>query len=240
MATREHPIIFSGPMVRAILAGRKTQTRRVVKPQPENVAKMGPRTRKYAVGDRLWVKEAWRVGAWWEDTGEVCVDYRADGYSRREWLDVPDEEMFARLWIQSCEDAKKAGFEYDADHQYNWKPGEAPTRWRPSIFMPRWASRLTLPVIGVRCERLRDISEADAVAEGVGHGWKGSWPDYGSLHRQGEVMVAERTQDTARMSFATLWDTLNAKRGFGWEANPWVVVIEWPRVVGEQEGGEAK
>ena len=211
MATRELPIIFSGPMVRAILAGRKTQTRRVIKPQPESVVEMEARPPKCAVGDRRWVKETWRVGAWDEDTGEVCVDYRADGYSRREWDAVPDPEMFERLWIQSCDDAKKAGVGPDGEGQYLWKPGEAPTRWRPSIFMPRWASRLTLPVTGVRHERLRSISMADAVAEGFEN-------------------VAE---------FRAYWKTLNAKRGFGWAENPWVVVIEWPRVVGEQEGGEA-
>ena len=224
MATRELPIIFSGPMVRAILAGRKTQTRRVIKPQPESVVEMEARPPKCAVGDRRWVKETWRVGAWDEDTGEVCVDYRADGYSRREWDAVPDPEMFERLWIQSCDDAKKAGVGPDGEGQYLWKPGEAPTRWRPSIFMPRWASRLTLPVIGVRCERLCAISEADAVAEGVG-----------SL--KSAIVKSEeygRYLPGAVYQYFKLWDALNAKRGFGVAQNPWVVVIEWSR-----KGGEA-
>lgn len=225
MAEREHPILFSGPMVRAILAGRKTQTRRVVKPQPESVdeathtirpytgsaeALMKARPSKYQVGNNLWVRETLRPAK------RGLVVYSADG--------VPVmRNGESQQWSECGRKAKVI----------------------PSIFMPRWASRLLLEVKAVRVERVQDISEADAVAEGVGYGWEGGWPDYRHL-RPGSVLTAELTQDTARMSFSTLWDTLNARRGFGWAENPWVVAVTFERVEGNRpetpdssEGGEA-
>lgn len=86
--------------------------------------------------------------------------------------------------------------------------------WKPSIHMPRWASRLTLEVVAVRVERVQEIAEADAMAEGVEYG----------LHLPGHPR-----QCTARWQFMKLWDSINAARGFGWDSNPWAWVVEFKR-----------
>lgn len=172
---KERPILFSGPMVRAILEGRKTQTRRVVKPQPAHIAGIGTVLNIDTItgkacpygkpGDRLWVRETWdgvRL-----DGGGALVSYRADGD----------------------------------------KPVTDDGRWHPSIHMPRWASRITLEVVSVRVERLQEISEEDAMAEGV------------ALAENYRGPVAH---------FASLWEQIN---GLGsWNANPWVWVVEFRRV----------
>lgn len=227
---RERPILFSGPMVRAILEGRKTMTRRVVKPQPpkgvtdivrlcsEFVAAYPNRkaikpfdytaTCPYGQpGDRLWVRETWRVGAWSEE-GKIAVDYKADGYCRREWLTVDDENLFARLWQQSTDDAIAA---IGQRERYEWNPGSSPCRWRPSIHMPRWASRLTLEILSVRVERVQDIRDDDAEREGVDT-TNASIPGY------------------CRERFRRLWDSINAASGYGWDANPLVWVVEFRRL----------
>lgn len=138
---KERPILFSGPMVRALLEGRKTQTRRSLR--PEHVGRLladdqssGHEFCPYGQpGDRLWVRETWapaRNG----DTGKVVAIYRAD-------------------WTAN---GSPEGPSYDA----TWKG------WKPSIHMSRWASRLTLEVTEVRVQRLQEISEEDARSEGVG------------------------------------------------------------------------
>jgi hypothetical protein len=170
----DRPILFSGPMVRALLDGRKTQTRRVLKPTAEAFE-----TPKYRTGDRLWVREAWRADSQVDavkpsdlSIGEP-VYFEADG------------AIFSRGCMMI-----KAG------------------RARPSMFMPRWASRLTLTVTEVRVQRLQDIDEKDARAEGV---------------TELEIGTARNPCRMGyRMSFRELWDHLNDPRGYGWDANPWV------------------
>ena len=235
--SKERPILFSGSMIKVILEGRKTMTRRVIKPNISSGFDVGhgPEDAKAGYpfvedeygdfhkatdfcpygkpGDRLWVRETWRVGAWSDEDG-ICVDYRADNYCRKDWLGVPDEGVFERLWVDSTDDAIKAGLEPDENGRYWWQPGQAPTRWRPSIFMPRWASRITLKITEVRAERLQDISEADAIAEGV------TLPERTVTHYDG----------IRKHHFRTLWDALNAKRGYGWDANPWVFALRFERV----------
>jgi hypothetical protein len=151
----------------------------------------------------LWVREAWRVGAWSEADG-IRIEYRADN-SLSQWLEPPDEQ-FERLWIQSTDDAIKAGLEADENGEYGWTRGNAPTRWRPSIFLPRWASRLTLGVTEIQIERLQEITEEDAKAEGVD-----AWHDtaHGTVYRP---------------EFQMLWDRINGKRA-PWASNPWVWVV---------------
>jgi hypothetical protein len=102
-------------------------------------------------------------------------------------------------------------------------------KWRPSIFMPRWASRDTLEIVELRAQRVQEITEADAVAEGVGFGFQmnAGWPDYQHINKRG---VCTLTQDTAEMSYATLWDSINAVRGRGWDRNPFCWVISFKRV----------
>jgi len=108
--------------------------------------------------------------------------------------------------------------------------GEYPARlkdthvWRPSIFMPRWASRITLNITEVRAERLQDISEEDAIAEGV-TGPHDVW--YPAFRVPGD---SKPRYSSAKSAFTDLWDSINAKRGFGWDTNPWVWAISFERV----------
>lgn len=192
---RERPIIFSGPMVRAILDGRKTMTRRVIKPQPYDEYKtvMGipllswrgckgwDRERmitlcNYGVpGDLLWVRETWREGRLNTD----APIYR--------------EASERNIISTNCKLVK----------------------WRPSIYMPRRASRITLEVTDVRVERVQEITCADAIAEGT------LTPAHSQVYRKHTM-----NHD----SFSDLWDSLNAKRGYGWDVNPWVWVISFKRI----------
>lgn len=230
---KERPILFKAEMVRAILDGRKTQTRRVIAGQPEltehggfaysdragkrwlaglggcyaetvrNFMKNVPCTYGQQ-GDQLWVRETWRIGAWNEDEEQVAIDYFADGYCRKEWLDVPldERDMFSRLWQQSTDDAIKALGQQD---KYKWEPGQSPCRKRTSIHMPRWASRIQLEITNVRVERLQDISEADAEAEGC--------------------FALGDCECTARRQYGELWESINGTGS--WNTNPWVWVIEF-------------
>jgi len=172
---RERPILFKGPMVRAILDGTKTQTRRVVKfsSWPEDPGKRCP----YGdVGDRLWVRETFRP----ETDGETA--YRADFQ----------------------------GWEADG------------TDWKPSIFMPRGSSRIELEVTEIRALRLQDISEEDAAAEGAMTWWNGlSQEEQFGMYDGGRGPIA---------AFRMLWDSINAKRGVGWDTNPWVWAVSFRRV----------
>lgn len=219
---KERPILFSAPMVRAILEGRKTQTRRVIKHQPPEASvdvitfhHPDPRTHYWGfdgaslldwcqpcpygeIGDRLYVRETWQhsnhpFGPYEDD---CLVFYRAD------YMD----------------DSHGPDGEKSPEGKYR--------EWRPSIHMPRSASRITLEIAGVRVERLQDISEQDAIAEGVTPyaiyggkvaSWKGTPGMIGAY-------------ETAREAFRGLWDSINAERGLGWSANPWVWVIEFQRV----------
>jgi hypothetical protein len=167
--------------------------------------------------DHLWFRETWRVGAWNVDDQSIAVDYRADNYTRPELLYVEDEEQFERLWFQSSEEAAMAGLELE-DTGYHWEPGQAPTRWRPSIFMPRWAARCCPEILDVRAERVRDIDEVDAQCEG----WDMS--NHDPAKRYDPV-----TMNVARQWFASLWDSINAQREFGWDVNPWVWAITFPK-----------
>jgi hypothetical protein len=223
---KDKPIIFNDPMVRAILEGRKTVTRRVVKPQPDptkNIAGICPELKDEsglfqtwlrnsdggvdedfnaqqwkcpygAPGDRLWVREMWAdVNTY--DGPAIC--YRADG-SYMSWQDFstsfgPDYGAGPSMDYKS----------YPGDYCMWWSDllnGAPEHKWRPSIHMPRWASRITLDVTGVRVERLQDITEEDAKAEGLsfdGLAWfvPGN-PDTGA--------------PTARECFAQFWDSINA------------------------------
>jgi len=212
----DKPIIFSAPMVRALLDGTKTQTRRVLKPTA--YAFEPP---KYRAGDRLWVGEAWRVGAWAYElsTGgprcwcaKVAVDYVADGFARREWIKGDNTDQMLRIADQSRKDAEKDGrFGPDEIGGFSWPIGETPCRYRHPRYMPRWASRLTLTVTDVRVQRVQDISTADAKAEGA----------------QCETCAAMSQSHCNAMgcfaciaSFRTLWDSIHGPDA--WDRNAWV------------------
>lgn len=210
----ERPIIFSAEMVRAILAGRKTQTRRVIKPQPPAEAKsvsrqlcsqqtpefdgawqwwagkpLTPITKPLfcpygAPGDTLWVRETWCLR---EPIAYPSVHYRADG----EHVVLDDGDGFTAVN----------------------KDGSEKSPWRPSIHMPRWASRITLRITDVRVERVQDILEDDARAEGCDP----------VIHEDGAIDCGTR-----KTTFARLWSTINGDGA--WEANPWVWVLSFERV----------
>lgn len=235
---RERPILFSGPMVLAILAGTKTQTRRIIKPQPVGgdrihesedgwvVGRMrdsenawGELRCPYGVpGDRLWVRETWRIGAWDENEGRIAIDY-VDG-SDKHWRSDPtdeDGEKFNRLWQGSCDELHRKGISADSDGQYQWKPGDSPLRWRSGRFMPRWASRITLEVTEVRVQRLQEISEEDAKAEGSPR----------------EFLTDQQNMndwESYRSAYLRLWESINGQGA--WDANPYVWAITFRRLEG--------
>jgi hypothetical protein len=187
-------VIFSGPMVRAILAGRKTQTRRLI---------TSPLA-KCLVGDRLWVRETWRVSsdcaeAWHPDTLTGWIDYQAKGTEERR---APDMEAVERA-------AFLKGEERDWDC--------LPQRWRPAIHMPRWTSRITLEISDVRRTETADqISREDAIAEGIyqpnGSGW---------TH---DVDAPDWWNDPV-FAFGKLWDGLHDKDGERFAEAPRVVAL---------------
>lgn len=220
---KERPLLFSGGMIRAILSGTKTQTRRVVKPQPQLVNHAGGASWRdakadlwrnqhqhardccpYGVpGDRLWVREAWRPCGPWEEP-QATVAYRADG-AKREVEGFPPS--------------------------YRIPNNSSPDRWRQSIHMPRWASRITLEIADVRVERLNSISEADAMAEGLIE-W--SDPPRVSTKHYG-VTVADAWETDPRKAYARLWDQINGKTPeHSWESNPWVWCVSFRRVEPEK------
>ena len=181
---KERPILFSGPMVRAILDGSKTQTRRVAKefdemPNLDGILQRFPRQngcRHGSPGDRLWVRETWAH----ERDGTGC----------------PDD----------------TGVLYRATDP-GWDDEGTGLRWRPSIYMPRWASRITLEITAVRVERLQSISEADARAEGV------------------TPNAFEQTSDNwGGVLYRRLWEQINGPGS--WHANPWVWAITFQRLGG--------
>lgn len=209
---KERPILFSGEMVRAILEGRKTQTRRVVKhnlvvpPQEFRVAN-GPlwwrwfsepntgliRSPYGQPGDRLWVRETWQAVHFSKDFETGYVD-----------------DIYEAKVIPKSDDDGWWSPQYAADKHHQNHPEDRGFGWRPSIHMPRWASRITLEVTSIRVERLQDISEEDARTEGVK-------PD------------EESSLYTYRDAFSFLWESLNAARGYSWESNPFVWVVEFRR-----------
>lgn len=233
---KERPIPFSGLMVRAILDGIKTQTRRPIKPQPvcwnylqpmwgtspdgfefgERYLwrEVGPdypddekddRRCPYGVpGNRLWVKETF-----WVDRREPneCVIYAAS----------PGRHKYqSRGVVEPC-DARLTE-DYLEKHKFWYK--------RPSIFMPRWASRITLEITNVRVERVQEISESDCQAEGVEHnGLVGYYceeddsDEFGGTHRC-----------NWRAGYALLWDSINAGNGHTWDSNPWVWCVTFRRI----------
>lgn len=196
---KEHPILFTGEMVRAVLDNRKTQTRRTAglayvnnDPGAWVLVMQGALLGRYAAtfelretgerhtafcpygvaGDQLWVRETF-------DDMHGMTLYRAN---------PEDEAIFPPCTTGKC-------------------------RWKPSIFMPRALSRIQLDLVAVRCERVQEISEADAWAEGVA-----------------PAVSVIIPHDAARRSFSGLWNQINEPRGYGWARNPWVWALTFRKV----------
>lgn len=227
----ERPILFNTEMVRAILEGRKTQTRRLIRPQyrgPETGFFInyrvvddafsgidyhdgdGRRTRSMRwpcyPGDVLWVRETWNYG---------YVDSNYREYSEPDtWFEQEDPKE-KRTHYMAC-----SRYWYYADAEDSRDMKELAGRWRPSIHMPREAARLFLRVKDVRSERIQSITNKDAKAEGVTCATDNS----GMMHRH---------------KFRQLWDSITGP-GNNWEANPWVWVIEFERIENYQPRKEAE
>lgn len=220
VTTKSRPILFSAPMVRAILAGRKTMFREVVKPLPPDWVKQfgftaftppghisgrgnfgdeGPAEKffpcPYEVGMRLWVRESFFACKGLEHYGRTVPIAEASYVCFR---DGSQKYRFGTY----CHNEPQ-------EEPLNWP---SCTVWRPSTHMPRWASRITLEITDVKAERVQDITEADAQAEGV----RPFFPV---------------TDDRYRPAFRVLWGQINGKRpGCSWEANPWIWSIAFRRV----------
>lgn len=219
--TKERPILFSGPMVRAILEGRKTVTRRVLKRQPE------PGDENKAFREAVPPSEAgnWSNRETWDGVPQQWVE----GDTEYDWWKCPYGKSTDRLWVRetfNCDDYRypaDAPIEeltesliFRADHDDHCRCFEEGVTWRPSIFMPRWASRITLEMASVRVERLLEITEQDAKAEGV---------------EIRDILYPDEPQSAYSYveQFKLLWDSINAKRGYSWDSNPWVWRIEFQR-----------
>lgn len=155
---------------------------------------------RYLPGDLIYVRESWRIGAWEANLYAVAVDYRDE--VRREWIHISDAERFERYVGQSIQSAIKAGIKPNWNGEYHWNPGEAPTRWRPTRFMPREVAREFGIIKAVKVERVQEISEADAYREGFRD--DGDW--------------------SAIDEFFDYFDSLNKSRdpAYSVVANPWV------------------
>jgi hypothetical protein len=247
----ERPILFCGDMVRMIRLGRKTQTRRIIKPQPEPFGKssyggtrqgwrwksdslnrswndddkdpyrgesiataaIGCESPYGQAGDRLWVKETFFIDHF---------DYLGK-LSDRAPLEGRDKEMMVYYAAEGdvCDQIPECDC------------SDGPPKLHPSIFMPRWASRITLEILKVRAERLQDISDADCLAEGIltskDHGMSGR--GFRNYHQPDDAFNAYSFSEPWN-SYRTLWETINGKAS--WEANPWVWVIEFKEISNEK------
>ena len=222
---REKGLIFNSEMVRAILDGRKTQTRRPIKWKQTRFTEIGEREdgSKWpwsedaehacdfwhpcpfgAVGDRIWVRETW--------SSDFANYYPND----RVWYAADDNRQLDIDMV----DGVRGIYSPESDVH-------VPFRWHPSIHMPRWASRILLEITDVRVERLNAISEEDATAEGV--------PPAGSLLPDylGTFLTPKGDFATAKVAFQRLWESIYGEES--WKANGWVWVISFKRV----EGGAA-
>ena len=210
---KERPILFSAPMVRALLSDTKTQTRRIVKGAPDDWAPVGPETFSPTVTDRH------------GDEQPVPDSFGAGDADGDCWIRCPYGQPGDRLWVREAWDfipegdpgtPNCAGIRYWADAAYELCSPPSTfnplmygkEKVRPSIHMPRWASRITLEVTIVRVERLHDISRGDAMAEGC------PFPNMAQGH-------------DPRHWYAELWEQINGAGS--WNANPWVWVIEFRR-----------
>ena len=188
---KERPILFNGAMVRAILDGTKTQTRRVT---------------KFGVQEFVDEGSDLNLHVW-----------RTDEAGDHHLKDCPYGMPGDQLWVREThsrliDGTSPAHVRYKAHYPTSpWGTG-----WKPSIHMPRWASRITLKIKGVRVERVQDITEEDAKAEGLI-----------------DDFISPGDGHSALYHFVTLWNSINIKRGYGWSTNPWVWVVDF-EVEGER------
>lgn len=206
---KEHPILFSTEMVKAILEGRKTQTRRIIKPQPF--------LNKQYSSEEPTYKEWFSMNGSHNDSVEKWIQFCPHGkvgdqlWVRETWAEVMEEEDLMFVYKASNIEELNTGDEDDNGNIF---------KWRPSIFMPRKASRIQLEIVNIRVERLDNISEEDAKAEGV-EGIDGKYLDYSNTKSKHYCL-------SAFSSYEELWIKINGKES--WEKNPWVWIIEFKRI----------
>lgn len=206
--TKERPILFNGEMVRAVLEGRKTQTRRIMKVQPDwkdaRLSRIVDSTDRKIVNKLHWVVM--------KDQHTIDTQRSSNAY-----FTCPFGYVSDRLWVRETFSQWDDGSVFRASNP----ECDGVTKWTPSIHMPRWASRITLEITDIRVERLNDISEEDAAAEGCRPYWDKNNPIWdGKL----ELRPIKGASD----AFQNLWESINGEGS--WEANPWVWVIEFKRV----------
>ncbi|EJK8055626.1 hypothetical protein NO575_000601 [Klebsiella pneumoniae] len=219
---KERGMIFNGEMVRAILDGRKTQTRRIMKPQPEPCPRGGHWWPSNVFKTMLHVEDEMQngKGGWGGLVGDACP-----------FGDVGDRIWVRETWAEagaSAPDLKlyRANYPEHVPSIYENVPPAEEIRWTPSIHMPRTASRIQLEITDVRVERLNAISEEDAEAEGI---------DMEALYDSQDCYdcIADHNmtgRPTVTGAFKYLWDSIYGEEG--WKSNPWVWVIEFKRVEG--------
>ena len=203
---KERGILFKPPMVREVLADYKTQTRRM--PDNRNL-------KNVVVGDILYVKETWACIDWSEDYEyhDVTIDEidnpKPDDYCRKRLIYAAD------CHFEDCDNPEDRGFS-----------------WRPSIFIPKWASRIKLLVTGIRDEPLQNLSQEDALAEGIRTVTKdGTYKKHCVLDKGDYSSTPwQDMSPTPIGAFEKLWDSINAKDGLAWATNPVVRVFEFERI----------
>ncbi|KKL63044.1 hypothetical protein LCGC14_2179100, partial [marine sediment metagenome] len=216
------PIIFNTEMVKAILDNRKSQTRRVIKPQPTPE----PDRIEY-YGEK--------IGWGWVPTsrsGKIGI-FKPPGYK------CPYGEIGEKMWVR--ETWAKVGDNEDDIHgsrycgsygsvyfKADYLPSDDHLKWKPSIFMPRWASRIDLEITDIRVERVQDIKERDCESEGIEVAE--SIGDYAGALWTARTEKATFNFSNAQSAFQYLWDSINAKRGYGWKVNPFVWVIDFKEI----------
>lgn len=228
----EKPILFSTPMIKALLENRKSQTRRIMKPQPEWLGKVRDvslgegwfwKTKvknaqfnnfnddkelskaivkadvsPYFVGQKLWVRETWKIEGFDDEEGAILIKFKDE----KIFSYPTTQEIFDKYWYPNTDFHEEV--------------------WRPSIFMPRFASRITLEVTKVRVERVQSISEQDAFAEGIDT--ESESYCLAENHQNAGVSVCP-----AIYTYSVLWDKINGKI-YPWNLNPWVWIVDFKRV----------
>ncbi len=222
---KERGMIFNGEMVRALLSGRKTQTRRIMKPQPEPCPRGGHWWPSNVFKTMLHVEDEMQngKGGWGGLVGDACP-FGAVGdriWVRETWAEAGASAPDLKLY--------RANYPEHVPSIYENVPPAEEIRWTPSIHMPRTASRILLEITDVRVERLNAISEEDAEAEGI---------DMEALYDSQDCYdcIADHNmtgRPTVTGAFKYLWESIYGEEG--WKSNPWVWVIEFKRV----EGGAA-
>jgi|SRR5690625_1129481 len=212
----EKPILFSTEMVQAILDDRKTVTRRVIKPQPDEVA-------RESIPD--WSGDLHQVKAEDPDGNRLFGFCTSPDLAEGDYYGVmkspygqPGDLLYVRETWQVTDflhpSDENYGYIYKAsENGRDWEENADSWRWEPSIFMPKAASRIWLTVTDVRVERVQDISDEDIIAEGFQHFTNADYRNF-----DGTTYISW---------WKELWDSINAKRGYGWDTNPWVWVVEF-------------